>query len=175
MSSNGSDSGEGEGGSGSMSMYDAWVKAFDGFKIEQSNNTILDIVPDLIYIPQGRDSDYMESIDLETDNRIPIPFVSPGNKECRYVKKVLDTENVKIFDIKNTPDDIYENDFYSVKLLYDLDKLNEKTDISYCFSKITKDGYIRLEYGRTEYLTAVSLYQIDDKYYVQVPTDSDMG
>lgn len=173
----GDDGGGGGGDAGSMSMYDAWMKVFDGFKVSQDNNdnNILTVTPAL-YAIQAYNYEQKTS-----DTPISLAFMNTQtNKYYEYGEKSIS----KIFDIKNAPDDIYEQSFdYDasyIQLLYDLDELNEKAhDINYAVESITLNhrtynhSVVELTKGQASYVPYSGVFKFNDKYYVWFPSSMD--
>ena len=173
--------GDGDGGNGgSMSMYDAWMKAFDGFKVLQSDRTsYLNVTPALVIL---NDNFYSEN--MTNDPYIPLTFM---NSQTKKYKQYSGTFEEDFIDIKNTPDDIYEkiiNQYIGTpycRFLYDLDELNEKAqnidtgidclDINGSYY----NGQTQLKCGNASYIPQVRdcLIKINDKYYVWFPSSID--
>lgn len=176
VNNNGSDDG-GEGGSGSMSMYDVWMKAFDRFKVYQddNDNNVLTVTPAL-YAIQAYEYNRETS-----DTPISLAFMNTQtNKYNEYVGESIS----KIFDIKNVPDDIYEQslDYGSsyIQVLYDLDELNQKAhDINYAVESIEinhktyNTNTFQLNKGKALYVPDSGVFKFNDKYYVWFPVSMD--
>ena len=168
---------DGGGGSGSMSMYDAWMKAFNGFKVYQDNNdnNVLTVTPAL-YAIQAYDY-HQETSDT------PIPLTFMNSQTSKYNE--YDEESYpNIFDIKDVPDDIYEQSLeYSssyIQVLYDLDELNEKAhDIAYAIESINvphrtyDDNSVNVLKGKASYVPHSGIFKYKDKFYVWFPSSMD--
>lgn len=175
VNTDGSDGGG--GGSGSMSMYDAWMKAFDGFKVYQDNNdnNVLTVAPALCAIGAY---DYQRKT---SDTPISLAFMNAQTNEySEYGEESIS----KIFDIKNVPDDIYEQSLnYGssyIQLLYDLDELNEKAhDINYAVESIglSHSTYntkiVQSNKGKSEYVPNSGVFKLNDKFYIWFPVSMD--
>lgn len=174
----GSDDGGGGGGSGSISMYDAWMKAFDGFKVYQDDNdsNILTVAP-AIYIINA-DGNYETK---KSDEEISLAFM---NNTTQKYQEYTDDSKAKIYNIKDAPDDIYEQSFSygfsGVTVLYDLDELNEKANnIAYAVESINISHKTYLEYvvylnkGKASYVPYSGVFKINGKYYVWFPSSMD--
>lgn len=172
--------GGGGGGSGSMSMYDAWMKAFDGFKVVQDNGTsYLNVTPALVVL-----NDEFIAEDRTNDTYIPLTFM---NSQTKKYKEYSGTFEEDFIDIKNVPDDIYEriiNQYTNApycRFLYDLDELNEKTqniNTGIDCLEINGDyysGQTQLRCGHALYIPQVidCLIKINDKFYVWFPNSID--
>ena len=145
----------GGGGSGSMSMYDAWMKAFRNLQNEDCPVKPKKVVRGWFgnYVNYGT-----------TDNTINLDF-------CNKTTNVLYTEEgATIYDIENVPDDIYNTEDYCfATFLYDLDELNQFENVSKPIQQLFNDydgiPNIRI-YGNTLGKFNSNVISIDGKYYV---------
>lgn len=165
-----------ESGSGSMSMYDAWMKAFGDFKVVQNDDdSILTIKPALAVINA--------SFDITEHNvDTPIPLTFMNSQANSYF--TFNSDNIIVYNIKDVPDDIYDKGYMGlgagVRFLYDLDELNEKVqNIDGAVDSIIIDqqGYdskvVTLLRGLAIYVPYSGVYKINDKYYVWFPYSMD--
>ena len=173
------DDGGGSGGDdsgGSMSMYDAWMKAFDGFKIVDNGVTLLDVAPALINIKD--DGNYYDNT---ADSPIPLTFMN--SQTSKYYEYREDSETV-FYDIKDTPDNIYdlskasESSFPLIRFLYDLDELNQKANnltggVDSLFLNRAYYGQICISYGKSQYVPYSGVIKVNGKYYVWFPESMD--
>lgn len=157
-------------------MYDIWMKAFDGFKIVNNGVTVLDVPPALISIKD--DGEYYT---VEADSPIPLTFM---NSQTSEYKEYREDSEIVFYDIKDTPDNIYdlskasENSFPLIRFLYDLDELNQKTNnlaggIDSLFLNRAYYGQTCISYGKSQYVTYSGVYKINGKYYVWFPESMD--
>ena len=175
-----SDDGEGGGGSGSMSMYDAWMKAFDGFKVVQDNGTsYLNVAPALVVL-----NDNFIAQDRTNDTYIPLTFM---NSQKKKYQEYIGTFEEDFIGIKDVPDDIYEriiNKYTNApycRFLYDLDELNEKAqNINTGIDSLEMNGdfyggQTQIRCGRAGYIPEARecLIKINDKFYVWFPNSMD--
>ena len=165
------DSGSGDGDrSGSMSMYDAWMKAFNGFKVPQNNdgNNILTVTPVLIAVDD--DGEYENK---NSDTPIPLTFM---NDQTNRYREYYDYSTIKFYNIKDVPDDIYEqikdsSDEVYIAFLYDLEELNEKANnITTAVEALIINSYYGqtcVTLGSSNYVKYSSICLINGKYYVR--------
>ena len=163
------------GGGGSMSMYDAWMKAFDGFKIVNNGVTILDVPPALIAI-KGDGNYYTR----RAGSPIPLTFM---NTQTSVYKEYREDSETVFYNIKDTPDNIYDlskilsTDSPSIQFFYDLDELNQKANnLTGAIDSLVLNSYYgqaNILYGNAQYVVESGIYKINDKYYVWFPNSMD--
>ena len=167
----------GGGGSSSMSMYDIWMKAFNEFKVYQDNNdtNVLNVVPALYTL---RAENYSSK---RSDTPIPLTFM---NSQTYKYNEYNEQSYPNIFDIKDVPDDIYEQSLnYGssyIKVLYDLDELNEKAhDINSAIESISIphrtyiENSVQVVKGNASYVPESGIFKYKDKFYVWFPSSMD--
>lgn len=148
-----------EGGGSEITMYQAWMKAFNSFETEYFPVTPKKIV-------KGWAGNVMVSGTPEE----PISLEFLGETTDIYY---YPDELAQVYNLEDVPEDIYENLDYDgtvCTFLYDLDELNQHDCRIGTFTPaqtICLDGYIHLyEYGSgiNKYVSNVAL--IDGKYYI---------
>ena len=167
--------GGGDDAPAKITMYDVWMKAFDGFKIVDNGVTLLDVPPALICIKS--DGEYYT---VEADSPIPLTFMNRQTSEYKEYRE--DTEAI-FYNIKDTPDNIYdlskvsENDSPSIQFLYDLDELNQKANnLAGGIDSLILNGYYgqtNILYGKSQYVPYSGVFKINGKFYVWFPNSMD--